>query len=115
MSEMTIFEKIMAGEIPADMVYEDDQCVCLRDIAPQAPVHLLVVPRKRVVRVVEAAEEDGALLGHLLLVAQRVARSEGFLENGFRVVINNGPDGGEEVPHLHVHVLAGRKMQWPPG
>ena len=113
--EKSIFEKIIDREIPADIVFEDDRCICFRDIAPQAPVHLLVVPKKRVVRVGLADDSDASLLGHLLLVAWSVARSEGFAEQGFRLVINNGPDGGEEVPHLHVHVLAGRQMTWPPG
>lgn len=111
----TLFEKIASGEIPADMVYEDDVCICFRDINPQAPTHLLIVPRKPIPRVAEANEEDQATLGHLLLTAGRVARQEGFAEAGFRTVINNGSDGGEEVPHLHVHILAGRKMTWPPG
>lgn len=114
-SDKTIFEKIIDREIPADIVHEDDVCICFRDIEPQAPTHLLVVPKKRIVRVGLAAQEDKEILGHLLLTAQDVARKEGFHEDGFRVVINNGPDGGEAVPHLHVHVLAGRKMQWPPG
>ena len=115
MSEMTLFEKIIAREIPAEILYEDDLCLCFRDIAPQAPVHLLVVPKKPIVRVAEAAAEDKEVLGHLLLTAQLVAKQEGFVDDGFRVVINNGADGGEAVPHLHVHILAGRKMTWPPG
>lgn len=112
---MTIFEKIIAREIPATIVHEDDLCICFHDISPQAPTHLLMVPKKRIVRVGEADAEDKETLGHLLLMAQQVARQEGFLESGFRVVINNGSDGGEEVPHLHLHLLAGRQMTWPPG
>lgn len=112
---MTIFEKIIARELPANIVYEDDLCICFHDISAQAPTHLLMVPKKCIVRVGEADVEDKETLGHLLLMVQEVARQEGFLDDGFRVVINNGNDGGEEVPHLHLHILAGRKMTWPPG
>lgn len=112
---MTLFEKIIAREIPADIVYEDDLCLCFRDINPQAPTHLLLIPKKPIPRIAEAAAEDQATLGHLLLTAQKVAKQEGFAETGFRTVINNGPDSGEEVPHLHLHLLAGRKLAWPPG
>jgi len=111
----TVFEMIIDRDIPSAIVHEDDLCICFKDISPQAPVHLLVVPKKRIVRVAEAADEDQAVLGHLLLIARNVAKQEGFAEDGFRLVINNGPNGGEEVPHLHVHVLAGRQMLWPPG
>jgi len=114
MSEKTLFEKIMEGEIPGDFLHQDENCVVLRDIDPQAPVHLLVIPRKPIPRIREAKEEDQTLLGHLLLVAARMAQQE-RLEKGFRVVINNGSDGGESVPHLHVHVLGGRALSWPPG
>ena len=100
----TLFEKICSGEIPADIVYQDDLCVCFRDISPQAPEHLLLVPRKPIPRLSEAGEEDAALLGHMMLA-----------EGGFRLVINNGHDAGEAVPHLHMHLLAGRKLEWPPG
>lgn len=112
---MTLFEKIIAREIPADIVYEDDLCLCFRDINPQAPTHLLLIPKKPIPRIAEAAAEDQSTLGHLLLTAQKVAKQEGFAEAGFRTVINNGPDSGEEVPHLHLHLLAGRKLTWPPG
>lgn len=115
MSEKTLFQKICDKEIPATILHEDDLCVCFKDISPQAPVHFLVVPRKPIPRVAEATAEDAAVLGHLLLVAGEVARREGFAKNGFRLVINNGPHGGEAVPHLHVHILAGRQLQWPPG
>ncbi|MDB6078375.1 MAG: histidine triad (hit) protein [Akkermansiaceae bacterium] len=111
----TLFEKIRDREIPAAFVYEDDRCICFKDIGPQAPVHLLVVPKTVIVRINEAVESDESILGHLLLVAAKVARQEGFAEDGFRLVINNGPHGGEAVPHLHVHVLAGRQLEWPPG
>ena len=114
---MTLFEKIVAREIPADIVHEDDVCIAFRDIEPQAPVHILVVPKKPIPRIAEATPEDQDTLGHLLLTAAKVASSEGLNAPGagFRVVINNGPDGGESVPHLHVHVLGGRKLTWPPG
>lgn len=112
---MTIFEKIIAREIPATIVYEDDLCICFHDISAEAPIHLLMVPKKHIPRVGEADPKDKETLGHLLLMAQEVARQEGFLESGFRLVINNGKDGGESVPHLHLHILAGRKMTWPPG
>lgn len=115
MSAKTLFEKICDREIPAEIVYEDDQCVAFRDISPQAPIHILIIPRKPIARVALASAEDQALLGHLLMVASRVARSEGVADAGFRLVINNGPDGGEAVPHLHVHLLGGRQMAWPPG
>lgn len=115
MSDKTIFEMIIDREIPADIVYEDDICISFRDIAPQAPVHLLVVPKKRIVRIAEASIEDQATLGHLLLTVQKVAQQEGLTDAGFRTIINNGKDGGEAVPHLHLHILAGRQMLWPPG
>lgn len=110
----TLFEKIIAREIPATIEYEDDDCIVIHDIDPQAPTHLLVIPKKVIPRVGEATLEDQPLLGHLLLTAGKVAASL-HLENGFRVVINHGSDGGETVPHLHVHVLGGRAMTWPPG
>jgi len=111
---MTLFEKIIAREIPAQIVYEDDLSIAIRDINPQAPVHVLVIPKKPIARVGEAQPEDQALLGHLLLTAAKVAKQEG-LENGFRITINQGADGGETVPHMHVHVLGGRSLSWPPG
>ena len=110
----TLFQKMMAGELPGEFCYEDKQCIALEDINPQAPTHLLVIPRKPVPRLAEAEEADLSLLGHLLLVARRLAR-ERQLEDGFRVVINNGRHGGESVPHLHVHLLGGRPLTWPPG
>lgn len=112
---MTLFEKIVAREIPADIVFEDADCLAFRDIAPKAPVHILVVPKRVIPRVAEAAPEDAALLGRLLLTAARIARSEGISDSGFRLVVNNGGDGGETVPHLHVHLLGGRALGWPPG
>ncbi len=114
MTERSIFTKIIDGEIPGDFIHQDELCVVIRDVNPQAPVHLLVIPRKPIPRIGEADEEDATLLGHLLLVARKVAKSES-LEEGFRIVTNNGPHGGESVPHLHVHVLGGRQLNWPPG
>lgn len=115
MSQKTLFEKIRDREIPATIVHEDDHCLAFRDIAPQAPVHILIVPTRPIPRVGLAESTDQKVLGHLLLVAADVARREGIAETGYRLVINNGPDGGEAVPHLHVHLLGGRKLEWPPG
>ena len=114
MSAKSLFQKIADKEIPAKLIYEDETCVAFHDIAPQAPVHFLVIPRKLIPRVAEVTSADEALIGHLLLVAKKVAHDL-KLEKGFRIVINNGPDGGETVPHLHVHVLGGRHLNWPPG
>jgi histidine triad (HIT) family protein len=111
----TLFEKIVAREIPAKIVYEDDLVFAFRDINPQAPVHALIVPKKPIPRVAEAKTEDQQLLGYLLLKAAEVAGKLGLDKGGFRLVINNGADGGETVPHLHVHILGGRYMTWPPG
>jgi len=110
----TLFEKIIAREIPAKIAYEDGLCIAIHDIQPQAPVHVLVIPKKPIARVAEAAAEDEALLGHLLLTARSLAKQLN-LAAGFRIVINNGPHGGESVPHLHVHLLGGRQLAWPPG
>ncbi|KRP37732.1 MAG: HIT family hydrolase [Opitutaceae bacterium BACL24 MAG-120322-bin51] len=110
----TLFEKIIAREIPAKIEYEDGQCIVIHDIDPQAPTHLLVIPKQVIPRVAEATTENQAVLGHLLLTAASVAKKLN-LDAGFRIVINNGKDGGEAVPHLHVHVLGGRAMAWPPG
>lgn len=115
MAEKSLFEKICDREVPAEIVYEDDRCVGFRDIAPQAPVHVLVVPRKCIERVGVAGVADEAVLGRLLLAAAEIARREGIDRSGYRLIINNGPDGGEAQPHLHVHVLGGRKLNWPPG
>jgi histidine triad (HIT) family protein len=114
---MTLFEKIIAREIPAEFVYEDDLAVAFHDISPQAPVHVLVIPRKPIPRIGEATIEDSALLGHLLIVAGKVADGLGVnsTDKGFRLVINNGRNGGEAVPHLHIHLLSGRSLLWPPG
>lgn len=117
MSDKTLFQKIADREIPADLLYEDDQCIAFHDISPQAPVHVLIVPRKPIPRVGEATAEDQATLGALLLAAGKVAAQLGVSERGkgFRLVINHGKDAGETVPHMHVHLLAGRDLAWPPG
>ena len=112
---MTIFAKIIAGEIPSEKLYEDEHVVAFRDIQPQAPVHVLLVPRKPLVSVADAGIEDAELLGRLLLAAAKVARSLGLEDDGYRLVTNIGEYGGQSVFHLHVHLLGGRKMGWPPG
>ncbi|MFT5471208.1 MAG: histidine triad (HIT) family protein [Verrucomicrobiales bacterium] len=114
---MTIFEKIIAREIPSDIVHEDDLCIAFKDVNPQAPTHILIVPKRVIPRVGEAEPDDQAVLGHLLLAAGKIADKIGVnsTDKGFRLVINNGSDGGESVPHLHVHLLAGRPLVWPPG
>ena len=109
-----VFARILRREIPAQLLHDDEHCIAFRDIAPQAPVHILVVPKKPIPRVGAASSEDRALLGHLLFTAAEISRSE-KLSDGYRVVINNGPNGGETVPHLHVHLLGGRNLAWPPG
>ena len=110
-----IFCKIIAGEIPSQKIYEDEQAFAFRDINPQAPTHALVIPRSHIATLDAAGDADEALLGHLLRVAAHVAHSEGHAEGGFRTVINNGADAGQTVFHVHVHVLAGRNLSWPPG
>ena len=111
----TLFEKIAAREIPAAIVYEDELVLGIRDINPQAPTHLLLFPKKVIPRIAEAGPEDGKMIAHLLSKAAEVAEKAGLAKDGYRLVINNGPNGGETIPHLHVHILGGRRMQWPPG
>ncbi|XP_014670200.1 PREDICTED: histidine triad nucleotide-binding protein 1-like [Priapulus caudatus] len=111
----TIFGKIVRKEISCEFIYEDDQCVAFHDLAAQAPVHFLVIPRKPVVGLSRADDADEQMMGHLLNVARKVAKQEGLQDNGYRVVINDGSHGGQSVYHLHVHVLGGRQMGWPPG
>ena len=111
----TLFEKIATREIPASIVYEDGLLIAFHDIKPQAPIHVLIVPKKPIARIAEAKSEDHAVLGHLLLKAAEVADKLGLKKGGYRLVFNNGPDAGEAVPHLHCHILGGRKMNWPPG
>ncbi|XP_030149629.1 histidine triad nucleotide-binding protein 2, mitochondrial isoform X1 [Lynx canadensis] len=110
----TVFSRILDGSLPADILYEDQQCLVFRDVAPQAPVHFLVIPKKPIPRISQAEEEDQQLLGHLLLVAKKTAKAEG-LGDGYRLVINDGKLGSQSVYHLHIHVLGGRQLQWPPG
>jgi histidine triad (HIT) family protein len=114
---MTLFEKIIAREIPADIIYEDDFCVSFRDINPKAPVHVLIVPKKVIPRVGDAVADDQVTLGALLLAAGKIATQLGVnsTDKGFRLAINHGKDAGETVPHMHVHLLAGRELGWPPG
>ena len=112
---MTIFEKIAAREIPAKIVFEDDEVLAFHDVSPQAPVHVLIVPKRVIPRLSETSESDQQILGKLILTATQVARDLGVIESGYRVVINSGPDAGESVPHLHVHVLGKRALAWPPG
>ena len=110
----TIFSKIIRREVPAEIVYEDDLALAFKDIRPQAPVHILVIPKQPISQLSDAESKDHALMGHLLLSAKRVAEKVG-LTNGYRIVINNGEDGGQTVYHLHLHILGGRHMKWPPG
>ena len=110
----SLFTKIIDREIPADIVYEDDLCLAFRDINPKAPTHILVIPKKEIVSLAELSEEDEQILGRCLMVLSNVADKEG-LSGGYRLVANTGEDGGQEVPHLHFHLLGGRKMTWPPG
>lgn len=112
---MTIFEKIIAREIPAKIVWEDDDAIAFQDVNPQAPVHVLIVPKKVIPRLSAAGEADSAVLAKLLLVAGKLAKELGVEKSGYRVVINSGPDAGESVPHLHVHLLGKRALAWPPG
>jgi len=114
MSEKTIFKQIIDREIPADIVFEDDVCLAFRDLNPQAPTHVLVIPKKEIRAASDIAEEDQELIGHLYVVIRKLAQDLG-LEQGFRVVVNCGKDGGQLVPHLHLHLLGGRAMKWPPG
>lgn len=110
-----LFCRIAAGSIPAARVYEDERVLAIRDIDPQAPVHILLIPRRHVASVVEAASADPGLVGHLAAAAVQIARQEGIAERGFRLLTNTGPDGGQAVSHLHFHLLGGRPMGWPPG
>jgi len=110
----TIFSKIIAKEIPADIVYEDEHCLAFRDINPQAPVHVLVIPKQPIEMLSKAGESEQALLGHLMLAAAKIAAAEGYAD-AFRIAINNGAEVGQTVFHLHLHVLAGRDFKWPPG
>ena len=110
-----VFERIIDREIPAAIVYEDDLVLAFRDVSPKAPVHVLIIPKQGIPRLAETKPSDASILGHLLVKAAEVAAQLGLAQKGYRLVINNGPDGGESVPHLHCHILGGRKMSWPPG
>ncbi|HEV2965758.1 MAG TPA: histidine triad nucleotide-binding protein [Chthoniobacterales bacterium] len=112
---MTIFEKIIARELPAKIIWEDDDAIAFHDVNPQAPVHVLIVPKKVIPRLSVAGAADSAVLAKLLLVAGKLAKELGVEKSGYRVVINSGPDAGESVPHLHVHLLGKRALAWPPG
>jgi histidine triad (HIT) family protein len=115
MADNCIFCRIVRGELPSTIVYQDEQCICFRDIHPAAPVHVLIVPRTHIVSVADIDGENAALAGHLLAVAAKVAHQEHISSSGFRVVTNTGKEGGQSVDHLHLHVLGGRQFSWPPG
>lgn len=112
---MTLFERIAARQLPADIVYEDADLLAFRDINPQAPVHVLIVPKRVIARVGDAVAADAELVGKLLLAGAEIATRLGVGATGYRLVVNHGPDAGESVPHLHVHLLGGRHLAWPPG
>jgi len=115
MSNRTIFEKIAAREIPARIVHEEDDFLAFHDVTPQAPTHVLIVPKRCIPRIGDALPADAGVLGRMLAAVPEIAQKLGCMESGFRLVINHGPDAGESVPHLHIHLLAGRAMGWPPG
>ena len=112
---MTLFERIAAGEIPADIVRNDVDILAIRDLNPQAPVHILIIPQRVIPRIGAARDNDATILGKLLLAARDIAKQEGLDETGYRLVIKHGPHAGESVPHLHIHLLGGRPLDWPPG
>jgi histidine triad (HIT) family protein len=112
---MTVFEKIAKREVPANIIFEDDDLLAFHDVNPQAPVHILVVPRRHIARLADLKSSDATLLGRMLLAAKKIAQELGVEKSGYRLVINNGPDAGESVPHLHIHLLAKRQLGWPPG
>ena len=114
MTDTTLFSRIIAREIPADIVYEDDLCLAFRDINPQAPLHVLLIPKRPIAKVADAVLADQALLGHLLLKTGEIAAAQGY-RDAFRLVVNNGADAGQTVFHLHIHILAGRAFSWPAG
>lgn len=112
---MTLFQKIINREIPADIVYEDDLCLAFHDVNPQAPTHILVIPKEPITSMAELADSNKALMGHLLVVVAEIAKQQNLAESGYRVVINTNEDGGQTVFHLHIHLLGGRSLNWPPG
>ncbi len=111
----TVFDKILSKEIPADIIYEDNICLAFKDINPQAPVHVLLIPKKRIATIQDATPNDKEILGHMSTKIPEIATGLGLAENGYRVVVNCKENGGQEVPHLHYHILGGRKLKWPPG
>jgi len=111
----TIFKKIIDKEIPADIVYEDDKCLAFKDIDPKAPVHILIIPKKEITSMAEVTQSDEQLIGHLFVKASQIAKDLGISESGYRLVANTNKEGGQEVYHLHIHLLGGRQMTWPPG
>jgi len=111
----SIFTKIIKREIPAAIVYEDDECIAFRDIDPKAPVHILLVPKKEIPSLAQVTENDKTLLGHLMVKASEIAKAEGISDSGYRVVVNTNKEGGQEVYYIHMHILGGRQMTWPPG
>ncbi len=111
----TIFKRIIDREIPADIVYEDDRCLAFRDVTPQAPTHVLVIPKQEIASVDALSDADAELMAHLWRVVRDLARQLGLAADGYRVVVNCGPDGGQTVDHLHLHLLGGRQLHWPPG
>ena len=114
MSNKTIFKKIIDGEIKADVIYEDERCLAFRDVSPKAPTHVLVIPKQEIPSLREITEADESLVGHLLVICSKLAKQLS-LDNGYRVVINSGDDGGQTVFHLHLHLMGGRALGWPPG
>ncbi len=112
---MTIFKKIINKEIPATIIHEDELCLAFKDVQPQAPIHILIIPKKEIVSMAELTTDDKALMGHMLVTASEIAKKQGIAEDGYRLVINTNRDGGQSVYHLHMHLLAGRQMGWPPG
>lgn len=111
----TIFKKIIDKELKTDLIYEDDICLAFKDISPQAPVHILIIPKKEIVSMAEVKEEDKNILGHMMVQASKIAKEQGLDSKGFRLVVNTKEDGGQTVYHLHIHLLGGRKFSWPPG
>lgn len=112
---MSIFTKIISGEIPGKIVYQDEHCAALRDINPQAPVHILLVPKKVIPTMNHLKQDDQMLLGHMMLKAPEIAKAEGIAETGYRLVVNTNDDAGQTVSHIHIHIIGGRRMSWPPG
>lgn len=111
----TIFKKIIDKELPADIVHEDELCMAFRDVAPQAPTHILIIPKKEITSMATVKAEDKEVLGHMMIQASQIAEKEGLAENGYRLVVNTNNDGGQTVYHLHIHLLGGRQLSWPPG